>query len=473
MLSAHALNVLHCGRQGFPRLLLSRWFNSSHDLICDTSDKGGSPTNVQKRKLDIEGTPMFSSINNCCAQDATNSTHKNLESGSHFHGATVFRPEAPAPPHTGTTMDWRDMLHIARKEHAQGLKNDVLTDQFSRRHTYLRISLTERCNLRCVYCMPPEGVQLTPGGSLLSTSELLRLASLFVEAGVNKIRLTGGEPTVRPDLIELCRHLSMLSGLKTLAMTSNGIKLERQLPELKAAGLNALNISLDTLKAERFEVLTRRKGHDRVIKSIATAVNLGYNPVKVNVVVMRGVNDDEISDFVMLTKDRPINVRFIEYMPFDGNIWRDTKMVTYKEMLERVEQSISRTYSQRKASEECSSSGNTHLPKILMNRLTDPKGEVAKNFKIEGFQGTVSFVTSMTSLFCGDCNRLRLLADGSLKVCLFGANEVSLRDAMRGGASDSDIRLIIGAAVQKKKASHAGMFEIAATANRPMITIGG
>lgn len=358
----------------------------------------------------------------------------------------------PLPSHSGQMIAWTSILEMARKTESAA-KGPLLTDTFGRSHTYLRLSLTERCNLRCQYCMPEEGVELTPNSNLLTTSEILRLTRLFVGAGVDKIRLTGGEPTIREDLTDLVRQLSLLKneGLKTIAMTTNGIKLHRSLPQLKAAGLNALNISLDTLRSERFEKLTRRKGLSRVLSSIDTAVTLGYDPVKVNVVLMRGVNDDEIPMFVEMTRDRPINIRFIEYMPFDGNVWSESKMVPYKEMLSRVKAMSSHE----------------------LLRMEDPKGEVAKNYRIAGHHGFVSFVSSMTSHFCGDCNRLRLLADGSLKVCLFGSNEVSLRDAMRQGATDDDLRLIIGAAVRNKKKAHAGMSELASTANRPMITIGG
>lgn len=198
--------------------------------------------------------------------------------------------------------------------------------------------------------------------------------------------------------------------------------------------------------------MTRRskEGHHRVMAAIDSAVNLGFDPVKVNVVVMKGVNDDEVADFVGLTRDKPINVRFIEYMPFDGNVWSDSKMVSYKSMVAAISERF----------------GD-------MERLEDPQGEVAKNFRIPGHQGAVSFVTSMTSAFCGDCNRLRVMADGNLKVCLFGANEVSLRDAMREGATNDDLKAVVSAAVDRKKAAHAGMFELARTKNRAMVKIGG
>ncbi|KAF5760988.1 putative lyase [Helianthus annuus] len=328
--------------------------------------------------------------------------------------------------------------------------SNMLVDSFGRLHTYLRISLTERCNLRCQYCMPAEGVELTPSPLVMSQSEIIRVANLFVSSGVNKIRLTGGEPSIRKDIEEICSQLSNLKGLKTLAMTTNGLALARKLPKLKDCGLNLLNISLDTLVPAKFEFMTRRKGHERVIESIYRAVDLGYNPVKVNCVVMRGFNDDEICEFVELTKNKPINVRFIEFMPFDGNVWNVKKLVSYAEMLDIVGKRFTG-----------------------LQRIKDHPTETAKNFTIDGHQGTVSFITSMTNHFCSGCNRLRLLADGNLKVCLFGPSEVSLRDPIRNGADDNELRQIISAAVKRKKASHAGMFDIAKTPNRPMIHIGG
>eukprot|EP00898_Chlorokybus_atmophyticus_P009176 jgi/Chlat1/925/Chrsp108S01425 len=332
----------------------------------------------------------------------------------------------------------------------RGLVSDMLIDSFGRQHNYLRISLTEKCNLRCRYCMPEDGVDLTEKSQTLTTAEVVRVAELFVAGGVDKIRLTGGEPTVRRDIVEIMQHLGSLPGVKTLAMTTNGIALARKLPALQAAGLNLLNISLDTLVPEKFEFLTRRKGHDKVLHAIDTALQQGFSPVKVNCVVMRGFNDDEILDFVELTRHQPVNVRFIEFMPFDGNVWQANKMVPYAELLAKIRE---------------------RHPSL--RRLNDHKTETAKNFTVDSFQGSVSFITSMTENFCSGCNRLRLMADGNLKVCLFGPAEVSLRDAMRTGSSDDTLRGIIGAAVKRKKAAHAGMFEIARTQNRPMIHIGG
>lgn len=328
--------------------------------------------------------------------------------------------------------------------------SDFLTDKFGRRHTYLRISLTERCNLRCQYCMPEEGVKLTPNTELLNTEEIITLARLFVKEGVNKIRLTGGEPLVRKDIVELCEELGRIEGLETLAMTTNGITLARKLPLLRDAGLNLLNISLDTLVPQKFEFITRRKGWHKVMESIDCALELGYNPVKVNCVVMRGLNEDEICNFVAMTADKAVDVRFIEYMPFDGNKWNFNKFVPYTEMLESI---------------------SARWPDV--ERMSDQPNDTSKAYKVPGFTGQVGFITSMSEHFCGSCNRLRITADGNLKVCLFGNSEVSLRDSLRAGTSEEQLLEIIGAAVGRKKKQHAGMFNIAKQKNRPMILIGG
>ncbi|KAM7117567.1 molybdenum cofactor biosynthesis protein 1 isoform 1-T1 [Ciconia maguari] len=323
-----------------------------------------------------------------------------------------------------------------------------LTDSFGRQHNYLRISLTEKCNLRCQYCMPEEGVQLTPKSELLTTQEIITLARLFVKEGVEKIRLTGGEPLIRPDVVDIVGQLYKLEGLKTIAVTTNGINLARLLPRLKEAGLNAINISLDTLVPAKFEFIVRRKGFHKVMEGIHKATELGYRPVKVNCVVMRGFNEDELLGFVDFTKDLPLDVRFIEYMPFDGNKWNFKKMVSYKEMLDTIKQ---------------------RWPEL--EKLPCEASSTAKSYKVPHFQGQISFITSMSEHFCGSCNRLRITADGNLKVCLFGNSEVSLRDHLRSGASEEALVQIIGAAVGRKKKQHAGMFNISQMKNRPMILI--
>nr|XP_033323625.1 molybdenum cofactor biosynthesis protein 1 isoform X1 [Megalopta genalis]XP_033323626.1 molybdenum cofactor biosynthesis protein 1 isoform X1 [Megalopta genalis] len=311
--------------------------------------------------------------------------------------------------------------------------NDRLTDSFGRRHTYLRISITERCNLRCLYCMPAEGVTLTQNNGILRTEEIIKIASLFVEEGVHKVRLTGGEPTVRKDIVDIIAGLKELSGLKQIAITTNGLTLTRQLPSLQRAGLDAINISLDTLREDRFEQFTRRKGWSRVVAAIDLAIQLGYNPVKVNCVVMNGFNTDELVDFVNLTKDRPIDVRFIEYMPFQGNKWNENKMVSFDSMKKMIR--------------------NVYPD---LQRRSNEYNDTSKAYHIPGFTGQVGFITSMSEHFCNSCNRLRITADGNLKVCLFeGKGEVSLRDALRSGASDESLKEIIGVAVRRKKKQHA------------------
>ncbi|XP_077341504.1 molybdenum cofactor biosynthesis protein 1-like [Lithobates pipiens] len=323
-----------------------------------------------------------------------------------------------------------------------------LTDSFGRQHTYLRISLTEKCNLRCQYCMPEEGVPLTPKSDLLSTQEILTLARIFVQQGVDKIRLTGGEPLIRPDVVDIVAQLRKLEGLKSIAITTNGINLARQLPRLKDAGLDVVNISLDTLVPAKFEFIVRRKGFHKVMEGISRAVELGYNPVKVNCVVMRGLNEDELLDFVALTEKQPLEVRFIEYMPFDGNKWNFKKMMSYQEMLDSIRQ---------------------RWPEL--EKLPTETSSTSKLYRVPNFQGQIGFITSMSEHFCGSCNRLRITADGNLKVCLFGNAEVSLRDLLRSESSEEELIQTIGAAVGRKKKQHAGMFNISQMKNRPMILI--
>ncbi len=329
-----------------------------------------------------------------------------------------------------------------------------LTDSFGRQHDYLRISLTEKCNLRCQYCMPEDGVDLTPRSDLLTTEELLKLAKVFVDEGVKKIRLTGGEPLVRPDVIDIVRELKNMAGIETVAMTTNGLVLGKKLAKLQEAGLDMLNISLDTLEEKKYAFVTRRpaKGFHRVMEAIDLALEAGYRPLKINCVVMRGLNEDEVVSFVDWTRDKPVDVRFIEYMPFDGNKWNDKKMVSYKELVSLIR--------------------NKH-PDFARIEEADAANDTSKAWRVPGHAGTVGFITSMTENFCGSCNRLRLTADGNLKVCLFGNTEVNLRDPLRQGQAEADVRELIGAAVGRKKARHAGMLNLKNMKNRPMILIGG
>ncbi|KAL7412855.1 hypothetical protein BDY24DRAFT_407153 [Mrakia frigida] len=328
-----------------------------------------------------------------------------------------------------------------------------LTDTFNRHHTYLRISLTEKCNLRCTYCMPEDGVELQPAINMLSDAEVLKIATLFVNEGVNKIRVTGGEPTVRKGIMELMASLNTLrpKGLTQIGMTSNGIALHRKLPEMVENGLTHLNISLDTLVPAKFTFITRRQGHSAVMKSLETALALRPKGLttKLNVVVMRNFNEEELVDFVEMTREKEVEVRFIEYMPFSGNKWSHGKLFSYHDMLETI---------------------RVKFPDFA--KVEDDPNDTSKGWKVPGFKGKVGFITSMTEHFCGTCNRLRITADGNLKVCLFGASEVSLRDQIRANASDEELLETIRLAVGRKKAKHAGMAQLKDGLNRPMILIG-
>ncbi|KZO96415.1 molybdenum cofactor biosynthesis prote [Calocera viscosa TUFC12733] len=338
---------------------------------------------------------------------------------------------------------------------AAGAKRDLakLIDAFNRKHDYLRISLTEKCNLRCFYCMPEEGVDLSPRHQLLTDDEIVRLAELFVRNGVTKIRLTGGEPTIRKNIVELVGRLSYLRhlGLQSIGMTSNGLALHRKLPDLVDNGLTHLNLSLDTLDEFKFELITRRRGHDVVLKSLDTALSLaGLQAVKLNVVIVKGLNDSEVLDFVDMTKDRPISIRFIEFMPFTGNKWDKAKMVPSGDLLQRIA---------------------SHYPDL--RKAADELNDTARSYVIPGHLGSIAFISSMSDHFCGTCNRLRITADGNIKVCLFGPNELSLRDVLRSGATDGELMDLVGMAVGRKKEKHAGMENIDVVNNRPMILIGG
>ncbi|KAG6811448.1 hypothetical protein H0H92_007319 [Tricholoma furcatifolium] len=299
--------------------------------------------------------------------------------------------------------------------------------------------------------MPSEGVELSPDGKLLTNDEVVRLATLFVQSGVTKVRLTGGEPTVRKDIGELLGRLNDLRsfGLKSIAMTTNGLALHRRLPGFVENGLTHLNLSLDTLDPFKFELITRRRGHDAVLKALDVALHSELQSVKLNVVVIKGLNDSEVIDFVEMTKDKALSVRFIEFMPFTGNKWDSRKMVPSSTLLEQI---------------------TAKYPHI--QRAPDELNDTARSWKIPGHAGSVGFISSMSDHFCSSCNRLRITADGQIKVCLFDAKEVSLRDKMRQGASDEELLEIIGHAVYGKKEKHAGMEDIDVVTNRPMILIG-
>ncbi|KAH7463775.1 hypothetical protein PRIC1_006523 [Phytophthora ramorum] len=361
--------------------------------------------------------------------------------------------QARAPSPDESLQQIQQILAEIRQSPREDAVPAQLVDRFGRAHTYLRISLTERCNLRCRYCMPEDGVPLQPAEDLLTTPEIVRLARLFASAGVKRIRLTGGEPLLRRDLVELVAQLRAIPGIESVGVTTNGITLQRKLLALRQAGADRLNISLDTLKADKFAHITRRQGFNRVMNSITEAQALGFAPLKINCVVQRHFNLDEIVDFVAFTEKHAVDVRFIEWMPFDSNRWNDETFVPFKEMMEIIQ---------------------AEFPSV--EKLQDGVNDTSKAFHVPGFKGQFGFITSMSEHFCGSCNRLRLTADGNLKVCLFGNTEVSLRDAMRYNIADKDIHDIVDVAVKRKKfalGGHGDMYGLSKAKNRPMILIGG
>ncbi|MFD1613792.1 GTP 3',8-cyclase MoaA [Gelatiniphilus marinus] len=330
---------------------------------------------------------------------------------------------------------------------------NILQDLHGRDHTYLRISLIERCNLRCSYCMPEEGVQLSPKSHLMTYEEIYDIAKTFVKHGVTKIRLTGGEPFIRKDIPIILEKLATLP--VELSITSNAVIIDKFIDVLKLNGVKNINVSLDSLNEEKFKHITRRNEFKKVYNNILLLIKEGFK-VKLNAVLMKGINDNEIIDFIKFTKDLPISVRFIEFMPFDGNKWDISKMVSYKEVMKYV---------------------HTSFSEENMVRLKDAPNDTSKNYKIKGYKGSFAIISSVTNPFCDSCNRLRLTANGQLKNCLFSSTESDLLTTLRVGNS---IEPIIQKAVQAKLKIRGGMNTLEKLQepklhnnNRSMITIGG
>jgi len=326
----------------------------------------------------------------------------------------------------------------------------MLIDSFDRVHNYLRISLTDNCNLRCFYCMPEEDYEFTPHSRLMQPEEIESLAKLFVENGVNKIRLTGGEPLVRKDAADIILRLAKLP--VKLTLTTNATRLHDFVNILEEAKVSSLNISLDTLDSDKFNIITRRDSFNKVMDNINLMIARNFH-VKVNVVVMKGMNEHEINDFVAWTKDVPVHVRFIEFMPFEGNRWTSNQVFTWKEMLEE----ISRKFS----------------PVPLKGDIHD----TAKKYSIEGHKGTFAIISTMSSPFCAGCNRMRLTADGKMKNCLFSQEETDLLTALRKG---DDVLPLIQDSIRSKAKELGGQFtkdfekiHTEDLHNRSMISIGG
>lgn len=332
-------------------------------------------------------------------------------------------------------------------------KKAVLTDTHQRQHNYLRISLTERCNLRCSYCMPLEGVQLSPAKHLMNSNEIYSIAKVFVNLGVNKIRLTGGEPLVRKDFSRILERLSSLN--VDLSITTNAVSVDRYLIQLKKAQVETINVSLDTLDAEKYQKITFRNYFNRVYQNILTLIAEGFK-VKINAVLMRGINEDEILSFIKFTKNLPVVFRFIEFMPFNGNQWSREKIISFNEIMRKIKKAY---------------------PSNQIIRTKDAPNDTSKNYAIKDYRGSFAIISTVTNPFCDSCNRIRLTADGKLKNCLFSKNESDLLTALR---NKEDLEEIIAKNINNKFAVRSGMSSPQLfddpkkhKHNRSMITIGG
>lgn len=326
----------------------------------------------------------------------------------------------------------------------------MLKDKFSRVHDYLRISLTDSCNFRCQYCMPDENIASLPNRHLMQLDEIEAIAKVFVGLGVNKIRLTGGEPMVRKEFSEILKRLSRLP--VELTLTTNAVLANKYIQDLKAAGVKSINVSLDTLDAETFRTITKRDQFQQVWDNIRLLLREGFR-VKINVVAIAGIIEKEILDFVNLTRELPLHVRLIEFMPFEGNHWKSSKVITANKMLEWIREEYD------------------------IVKLKDEPHATAKKYKAIGHEGTFAFITTMSQHFCGDCNRMRLTADGKMKNCLFGKEEMDLLGSFRRG---EDIEPLIRTSVLRKHAVMGGQFkdsfekaDTSTLVNRSMIRIGG
>ena len=323
-----------------------------------------------------------------------------------------------------------------------------IVDKFGRPHSYLRISLTDRCNLRCFYCMPEEGIELMEKPSIMTLEEIVEISKTFVQLGVDTIRLTGGEPLVRKNFEFLARELTNLG--VTLKLTTNGILLDKYFDLFEDIGLKKINISLDTLDKAKNAFITKRDYYDRIMANIQEGIARGFDQ-KINVVLIKEVNDQEINDFIALTKEQSIDVKFIEFMPFKGNKWDWSKGVSEEEILITVRSK----YGQVK-------------------QLENPKHSTSSNFQVEGHQGSFGIISTITNPFCADCNRIRLTADGKMKNCLFANTETDILGPHRNGEA---IDQLILDTIQHKKFSRDGM-DLKMDAdhyekNRSMISIGG
>ncbi|HKC68264.1 MAG TPA: GTP 3',8-cyclase MoaA [Bacteroidia bacterium] len=318
-----------------------------------------------------------------------------------------------------------------------------LYDTFGRIHNYLRISLTDACNLRCAYCMPNEKILVTPNAKLMQADEIFNIANIFVKLGVKKIRLTGGEPLMRKDAAQIMLQLAKLPA--ELTISTNAVLAHEFIDVFKQANIKNINVSLDTLNADEFQVITKRGDFQKIINNINLLLTNKFT-VKVNMVVIKGVNEHAILDFIEWTKNFPLDIRFIEFMPFEGNDWLRPKVFSYRQMLDII------------------------AMQYEFNKIADEPNDTAKKYRVKNHLGTFGFITTVTEPFCNSCNRLRLTADGKMKNCLFSQTETDILSALRNG---NNIEPLILSCLHDKKEALGGRFDFENIENRSMIKIGG
>jgi GTP 3',8-cyclase len=327
-----------------------------------------------------------------------------------------------------------------------------LVDSFGRVHTNLRISVTDRCNIRCFYCMPAEDPLFMDRRELLTFEEIERFVRVVAGLGVNKVRLTGGEPLVRRDVHTLVAKIAPIPGIRDVGLTTNGILLAEQASDLWDAGLRRLNVSLDALSAAKFKQITRRDGYEKVVAGIRVAQQIGFSPLKVNAVSVRGLTEDEIVPFGHFARETGVEMRFIEYMPLDADCaWQREKVLFAHEILETLSREI--------------------MPLVPCGR-PDP-GSPATEFTFADGIGRIGFIASVSQPFCMDCNRFRLTADGQLRNCLFSLDEADIRGLLRGGGTDFEIAAAVRRSIAGKKEGHEINTARFIQPARPMYSIGG
>ncbi len=326
---------------------------------------------------------------------------------------------------------------------------EPVRDSHGRTIDYMRVSVTDRCNLRCIYCVPPDNLQFIDRTELLSYEEITRVATIAAGMGIRKVRVTGGEPLVRKDLPFLVQALAKIAGIEDVSLTTNGMLLGRFAGRLAEAGLKRVNVSLDSLDPDRFREMTRGGRVETVLKGLETAKKAGLEPLKINTVVIRGVNDREIEQFARLTTQAPYEVRFIEWMPIGSGEWRRDGYVGLEEIMARV-------------------ASVAHLVPE-----GGGQGGPAKRFRFKDAPGVIGFISPISQHFCDSCNRLRLTAEGKLRPCLFSDREIDLRSALRQGATDCEVAALLRSAVRMKPLRYPADMPQGKCRLKPMSKIGG